>query len=80
MFHNLFHRQLIPALVAAIVSTIWVIGWSQTIMQEAERGYWPALNEPEQCTQYASPQATPSHDAPPPTALSNSASASTSFH
>ncbi|HEX4054434.1 MAG TPA: hypothetical protein VHX86_09225 [Tepidisphaeraceae bacterium] len=43
MFYALFHRMLFPALVTTIVGAIWVVGWTQTLTDEVEKGTWPAL-------------------------------------
>jgi hypothetical protein len=46
MFNELFHRLLFPTLVATVVGTVWVVGWAQTVINEANRGWWPPIALP----------------------------------
>ena len=46
MFHDFIHRMVFPTLVATVVGSVWVAGWSRTLVDEANKGYWPALEVP----------------------------------
>jgi hypothetical protein len=46
MFAELFHRFLFPTLVAVVVGTVWIVGWSQALVREADQGWWPAIPLP----------------------------------
>jgi hypothetical protein len=50
MLHDFFHRMVFPALVATVVGSVWVAGWSSTLVSEANKGYWPALPVPRSAT------------------------------
>jgi hypothetical protein len=56
MFAELFHRLLFPTLVAIVVGTVWVVGWSQSLVSEAERGWWPAMPMPNRSAQVSALQ------------------------
>jgi hypothetical protein len=56
MFAELFHRLLFPTLVTIVVGTVWVVGWSQGLVSEADRGWWPAIPIPGRSAQVSASQ------------------------
>jgi hypothetical protein len=56
MFAELFHRLLFPTLVTIVIGTVWVVGWSQGLVSEAERGWWPAIPLPNRSAQVPASQ------------------------
>jgi hypothetical protein len=56
MFAELFHRLLFPMLVSIVVGTVWIVGWSQAIVREADRGWWPAIPLPSRSAQVSASQ------------------------
>jgi hypothetical protein len=58
MLNALFHRLLFPTLVATVIGTVWVVGWSQALVAEVDRGSWPALPTPHHVAQLS---ALPTH-------------------
>jgi hypothetical protein len=51
MVAGLIHRLLFPTLVTTIIGSVWIVGWSQALVAEAERGYLPAIAVPGQTAQ-----------------------------
>ena len=48
MLYELFHRLMVPVVTSLIVGTVWVVGWSRNLQDEANKKYWPALPIPAQ--------------------------------
>jgi hypothetical protein len=46
MFHEVFHRLVFPVVVFSVVTCVWVAAWSKSLVDEANRGTWPALPVP----------------------------------
>ena len=46
MFYEAFHRLMFPIVVISVIGCVWVAGWSQALVEEANRGNWPALPLP----------------------------------
>ena len=46
MVGGLIHRLLFPTLVTTIVGSVWIVGWSQSLVADADRGYLAPLSAP----------------------------------
>jgi hypothetical protein len=46
MFYRSFHRLVFPMVTITIIGTVWVVAWSQALIAETERHFWPALPVP----------------------------------
>jgi len=44
MFADLFHRFIYYSAIATVLVTVWVSAWSRSLVDEANKGYWPPLN------------------------------------
>jgi hypothetical protein len=46
MLYETFHRLVLPIVVISVIGCVWVAGWSKGLVDEANRGSWPALPVP----------------------------------
>jgi hypothetical protein len=44
MFEDLFHRVIYYSALLTVIATVWVSAWSRSLVDEANRGYWPPLS------------------------------------
>jgi len=35
-----------PLIVATLIGSLWGIAWSQSVVEQAQRGSWPAIKSP----------------------------------
>jgi len=43
MLYRSFHRLVFPIVIITVIGTVWVVAWSQALVAETERHFWPAL-------------------------------------
>jgi hypothetical protein len=55
MFYQSFHRLVFPIVTLTIIGTVWIVAWSQALVAETERHFWPALPVPHHVIQSPSP-------------------------
>jgi hypothetical protein len=46
MVSDRLHRLLFPTLVSTIIGSVWIVGWSQALVADADRGYLAPLVVP----------------------------------
>jgi hypothetical protein len=58
MVAGLIHRLLFPTLVTMIVGSVWIVGWSQALVADVDRGYLAPLAVPGHAAQISDSDAS----------------------
>ena len=62
MIYETFHRLVFPIVIISVVGSVWITGWSHELVDEANRGTWPALPVPHHVIKSATDKPTPQTD------------------